>query len=200
MWTDLKKKTAPQYNSNSLNCKKNQEKANNSPSYRCAAITKLLLVDDRTCPRQSTTGQQKSFKFGSQIASEISFDLNYFRRICFHFLTVNGVRRIVWRTLKPSLGVFFLRLDWMIDNRWRQNSVTSNVEGNNGKLNVVQESVKAAERASWELRELKEQAERSKPSAEAVFRNEHSKMIGKWSLTRKLMSTKMSMLWSSSNI
>ena len=33
----LKKKTAPQYNSNSLNCK-NQEKANNSPSYRCAAI------------------------------------------------------------------------------------------------------------------------------------------------------------------
>ena len=29
----LKKKTAPQYNSNSLNCK-NQEKANNSPSYR----------------------------------------------------------------------------------------------------------------------------------------------------------------------
>ena len=36
----LKKKTAPQYNSNSLNCKKNQEKANNSPSYRCAAIKK----------------------------------------------------------------------------------------------------------------------------------------------------------------
>ena len=32
-----KKKTAPQYNSNSLNCK-NQEKANNSLSYRCAAI------------------------------------------------------------------------------------------------------------------------------------------------------------------
>ena len=39
----LKKKTAPQYNSNSLNCKKNQEKANNSPSYRCAAIKKRLL-------------------------------------------------------------------------------------------------------------------------------------------------------------
>ena len=49
----LKKKTAPQYNSNSLNCKKpveyhyssssrkNQEKANNSPSYRCAAIKNL---------------------------------------------------------------------------------------------------------------------------------------------------------------
>ena len=37
----LKKKTAPQYNSNSLNCKK-QEKANNSPSYRCAAIKKIL--------------------------------------------------------------------------------------------------------------------------------------------------------------
>ena len=34
-----KKKTAPQYNSNSLNCK-NQEKANNSLSYRCAAIKK----------------------------------------------------------------------------------------------------------------------------------------------------------------
>ena len=34
-----RKKTAPQYNSNSLNCK-NQEKANNSPSYRCAAINK----------------------------------------------------------------------------------------------------------------------------------------------------------------
>ena len=34
----LKKKTAPQNNSNSLNCKKNQEKANNNPSYRCAAI------------------------------------------------------------------------------------------------------------------------------------------------------------------
>ena len=34
----FKKKTAPQYNSNSLNCKKNQEKANNSLSYRCAAI------------------------------------------------------------------------------------------------------------------------------------------------------------------
>ena len=38
----LKKKTAPQYNSNSLNCKKNQEKANNSPSYRCAAIKNNL--------------------------------------------------------------------------------------------------------------------------------------------------------------
>ena len=38
----LKKKTAPQYNSNSLNCKKKQEKANNSPSYRCAAINKKL--------------------------------------------------------------------------------------------------------------------------------------------------------------
>ena len=38
----LKKKTAPQYNSNSLNCKKNQEKANNSPSYRCAAIKNKL--------------------------------------------------------------------------------------------------------------------------------------------------------------
>ena len=50
----LKKKTAPQYNSNSLNCekprenqyssssrKKNHEKANNSPSYRCAAINKI---------------------------------------------------------------------------------------------------------------------------------------------------------------
>ena len=36
----LKKKTAPQCNSNSLNCKKNQEKANNSLSYRCAAINK----------------------------------------------------------------------------------------------------------------------------------------------------------------
>ena len=37
------KKTAPQYNSNSLNCKKkNQEKANNSPSYRCVAIKKPL--------------------------------------------------------------------------------------------------------------------------------------------------------------
>ena len=34
----IKKKTAPQYNSNSLNCKKNQEKANNSPSYCCVAI------------------------------------------------------------------------------------------------------------------------------------------------------------------
>ena len=39
----LKKKTAPQYNSNSLNCKKNQEKANNSPSYRCAAINKQIV-------------------------------------------------------------------------------------------------------------------------------------------------------------
>ena len=39
----LKKKTAPQYNSNSLNCK-NQEKANNSPSYRCAAINKTNSV------------------------------------------------------------------------------------------------------------------------------------------------------------
>ena len=37
MCEDLKKKTAPQYNSNSLNWK-NQEKANSSPSYRCAAI------------------------------------------------------------------------------------------------------------------------------------------------------------------
>ena len=34
----FKKKTAPQYNSIFLNCKKNQEKANNSASYRCAAI------------------------------------------------------------------------------------------------------------------------------------------------------------------
>ena len=41
VWTDLRKKTAPQYNSNSLNLKKNQEKANNSPSYRCAAIKKI---------------------------------------------------------------------------------------------------------------------------------------------------------------
>ena len=40
----LKKKTAPQYNSNSLNCKKNQEKANNSPSYRCAAIKNMKFV------------------------------------------------------------------------------------------------------------------------------------------------------------
>ena len=38
VWTDLKKKTAPQYNSNSWIVIKNQEKANNSPSYRCAAI------------------------------------------------------------------------------------------------------------------------------------------------------------------
>ena len=37
----LKKKTAPQYNSNSLNCKK-LEKANNSPGYRCAAINNRL--------------------------------------------------------------------------------------------------------------------------------------------------------------
>ena len=38
MWEQiLKKKTAPQYNSNSLNCKK-QETANNSLSYRFAAI------------------------------------------------------------------------------------------------------------------------------------------------------------------
>ena len=42
-WTDLKKKTAPQYNSNSLNCKK-QEKTNNSPSYRCAAIKKNEIL------------------------------------------------------------------------------------------------------------------------------------------------------------
>ena len=40
----LKKKTAPQYNSNSLNCKKNKEKANNSPSYHCAAIKKMRNV------------------------------------------------------------------------------------------------------------------------------------------------------------
>ena len=38
-------KTAPQYNSNSLNCKKNQEKDNNSPSYRCAAIKKRKRVE-----------------------------------------------------------------------------------------------------------------------------------------------------------
>ena len=44
VWTDLKKKTAPQYNSNSLNCKKNQEKANNSPSCRCAAINNNTLI------------------------------------------------------------------------------------------------------------------------------------------------------------
>ena len=37
-------KTAPQYNSNSLNCKKNQEKANNSLSYRCAAIKNLYIL------------------------------------------------------------------------------------------------------------------------------------------------------------
>ena len=35
----LEKKTAPQYNSNSW-IVKNQEKANNSPSYHCAAINK----------------------------------------------------------------------------------------------------------------------------------------------------------------
>ena len=39
----LKKKTAPQYKSNSLNLKKNQEKANNSTSYRCAAVKKLKM-------------------------------------------------------------------------------------------------------------------------------------------------------------
>ena len=45
MWEQiLKKKTAPQYNSNSLNLKKNQEKANNSPSYRCAAINQGNIV------------------------------------------------------------------------------------------------------------------------------------------------------------
>ena len=38
----LKKKTAPQYNSNSLNCK-NQEKANNGLSYHFAAIKKTCI-------------------------------------------------------------------------------------------------------------------------------------------------------------
>ena len=61
----LKKKTAPQYNSNSLNCKKNQEKANNSPSYRCAAIKNLTNIKKLTnrgkgyalqfCTRNSST-------------------------------------------------------------------------------------------------------------------------------------------------
>ena len=32
------KKTAPQYNSNTLNCKRNREKANNCPGYRFAVI------------------------------------------------------------------------------------------------------------------------------------------------------------------
>ena len=45
----LKKKTAPQYNSNSLNCnKKNQEKANNSP----AIAVRLLIKDRRANPKQ----------------------------------------------------------------------------------------------------------------------------------------------------
>ena len=43
-----RKKTAPQNNSNSLNCKKNQEKANNSPSYRCAAINKKIWSKHRS--------------------------------------------------------------------------------------------------------------------------------------------------------
>ena len=38
MCEQILKKTAPQCNSNSLNCKKNQEKANDSPNYRYAAI------------------------------------------------------------------------------------------------------------------------------------------------------------------
>ena len=46
LWTDLKKKTASQYNSNSLNCKKNQENANNIPSYRCAAINNEIFQYD----------------------------------------------------------------------------------------------------------------------------------------------------------
>ena len=33
-------KNSAQYNSNSLNCKKNEEKADNSHNYRCAAIKK----------------------------------------------------------------------------------------------------------------------------------------------------------------
>ena len=44
MCEQILKKTAPQYNSNSLNCK-NQEKANNSPSYRCAAINNSSIID-----------------------------------------------------------------------------------------------------------------------------------------------------------
>ena len=50
MCEQISKKTAPQYNSNSLNgknslyCKKKQENANNSPSYRCAAVDQHLLL------------------------------------------------------------------------------------------------------------------------------------------------------------
>ena len=43
MCEQILKKTAPQNKSKSLNCKKNQEKANNSPNYRCAAINKYLI-------------------------------------------------------------------------------------------------------------------------------------------------------------
>ena len=42
-------KTAHQYNSNSLNCKKNQEKTNNSPSYCCAAIKNMLKLKKIKC-------------------------------------------------------------------------------------------------------------------------------------------------------
>ena len=43
VWTDLTKKTAPRYNLNSLNCKK-QQSANNSLSYRLPAIKKLCFI------------------------------------------------------------------------------------------------------------------------------------------------------------
>ena len=41
------KKTAPQYNSNSLNCNKNQDKTNNSPSYCCAAINETIETEQK---------------------------------------------------------------------------------------------------------------------------------------------------------
>ena len=63
----LKKKTAPQYNSNSLNCK-NQEKANNSPSCRCAAIKNehILLLSIRDREETTSRTRQRFFLLNSK--------------------------------------------------------------------------------------------------------------------------------------
>ena len=53
----LRKKTAPQYNSNSLNCKKNHDVPNNS-RYRFAAINKTILLSFTS--KSSNQAKQKT--------------------------------------------------------------------------------------------------------------------------------------------
>ena len=88
----LKKKTAPQYNSNSLNCK-NQEKANNSPRYCCAAINQGVY-DENDITHRERNSLSRRIQSGNVLLRSEQIDFSSAHRsICFHAL----------EQLKPSV-------------------------------------------------------------------------------------------------